>query len=116
MVHSTSWEALMRVLFPPPGGRWLRRQWLAAIGLAVIALALGAPPRAIAGQPAGAHPQALTDQAGLARLRAARTGDHVWLADQLKPFLERYVNGTVDVSGVGAYALGAEVFQDQRYI
>src|SRR4051794_38627074 len=73
-------------------------------------------PQAAAAQPAGTHPQALTDQAGLARLRAARTGDHASLANLLKPFMERYATGTVGITGLGAYAVGAEVFQDQRYI
>ena len=71
----------------------------------LIAILAGAP-RAAAAQPAGMHPQALTDQVGLDRLRAACTADHAWLADLLKPFMERYVDGTVEWRGLGAYAGG----------
>jgi hypothetical protein len=41
-------------------------------------------------QQLGAHPQTITHKAGLARLRALRTGDHKWLADILRVYLDRY--------------------------
>src|SRR3954451_1579442 len=88
-----------------------------ALVLCVASLCIvNVPPAPAVPPPAGTHPQAVTDAAGLARLRAARTGDHKVLADLLQQFLNRYRSAGVDYHGVGAYAIGAEVFQDAAYL
>jgi hypothetical protein len=78
--------------------------------------AAGTSQRPNVAQPAGVHPQTFIDQAGLARLRAQRTGDHKWLADILQRFLDRYASSPVGISGVGGYAIGAEIFQNPAYV
>jgi hypothetical protein len=59
-----------------------------------------------------AHPQTITDAAGLSRLRAARTGSHRWLADTLKKTLDRYKDSQPSAAGVGGYAIAAQIFND----
>ena len=100
---------MCEVVVRTPVRDWLRkltRLLPAILSLSALIAILAGAPRAAAAQPAGMHPQALTDQVGLDRLRAACTADHAWLADLLKPFMERYVDGTVEWRGLGAYAGG----------
>jgi hypothetical protein len=110
------------------GGGGPRRSFgpVAAAVLLVVATMVnagGAAPVAAAparrsnvSQPIGAHPQTVTDQAGLARLRSLRAGDHRWLADVLQRTLDRYSSSSVGMSGVGGYAIGAEIFQNPAYV
>src|SRR5215216_2717478 len=72
----------------------------------LVALAIGAPSAQ------AAHPQTITDSAGLSRLREARTGSHRWLADVLKKTLDRYKDSQPGTAGVAGYAIAAQVFND----
>jgi hypothetical protein len=64
-----------------------------------------------------AHPQTITNAAGLSHLRAVRTGSHRWLADVMKRTLDRYKGDNPEepypsAEGVGGYAIAAQVFND----